>query len=195
LFNNSPRAAVYSPADEEGFYESIFETRDSYTGFNVTIAVCFPYPFNHKTKFQQSRCYKIIIEPTVNSSRLFNQRHKTDLNFINEFRSHLADTKDLITMPGNIVKIINIRKTSLVEILDGNIPHGQTIDFLSIDTGKLAHKILKAITRSKYIPLFIIVNRDLNITVNSRVYNFLIKINYRLFAQTQQKSVFKLKAG
>jgi hypothetical protein len=137
LFNNSPRAAVYSPADEQGFYKFLFETRDSYQGFNVTIAVNLPYPFHHKPQFQHSGWYKIIIKPTVNSSSLFSLQHKTNLHFIKEFRSHLADKRALITIPGNIVKIINLRETSLVEILDRNIPQGQTIDFFLFSSLKL----------------------------------------------------------
>jgi hypothetical protein len=193
LFNNSPRAAVYSPADEKGFYKFLLETRDSYSGFNVTIAVNLTYPFNHKPQLQQSGWYKIIIKPTLNSSSLFNLQHKTDPNFLKQFRSRLAEKRALVTVPGNIVKIINVRETSLVETLDSNIPHGQTIDFLSLDTAKLNHSMLKAITRSKYVPLFIIVNQDLNITADSRVYNFLIKMNYSLFAQTPVASIFRLK--
>lgn len=208
-------AWIFSESDHtqkrENIPNSVFlEHRESYNGFYIDIGTHHPYPFSNTLHFSQKGWQKIIIEPALSSSSLFNLLSETGINlntgwdapFNTSLFSNFKNVKtnnnsaESLTWPCAIAKIINVRKTPLATVLDNNLPAGQRIDFLSLDVDGFNMSALKLLDWNRYRPLFIIVKVAPGTKSGlASIHYFLVQQNYEQVAKTNHTFFFKYKSN
>jgi hypothetical protein len=189
---------------EDMVFKAFFEALKNNEGLYVHIGTHHTYPFSKKIVRQQKGWQRIIIEPALGSKNLLSlfpwKDLKPDAEVDSSLHAHLnRDFGDDLekksgSKPGAIIKIINVRKTTLKEILDNYAPERQALIFLSIDAKGFDLALLKVGNWDKYFPLFIIVKTDTDLerVKAERIYNLLKRKKYVLFAKTMQASFLKL---
>lgn len=203
----------YSQEGEDMIYRSCFENRKNYKGFYIDVGAHHPYRFSNTVHFYQNGWRGINIEPTPGAIKLFRLFRRRDLNLniginaangtlpfycfnepaLNSFNQKISDER-VLTTRYKITNVINVKTMPLSQVLDHHLPAGQTIDFLNIDAEGLDLEVLKSNNWNKYVPLFIMVETDIDLKNlhQSEIYNYLIVRNYELVAKTSRTSFFKL---
>jgi hypothetical protein len=204
---------IFSESDHTPKRENIpcslfLENRESYSGFYIDIGAHHPYPFSNTLHFSQKGWQKIIIEPALNSSSLFNLLSEAGINLntgwdtpsgaslFSNFKNVKTNinSAESLTWPCAIAKIINVRKTSLATVLDNNLPSGQRIGFLSLDVAGFNMSALKLLDWNRYRPLFIIVKVAPGTKSGlAAIHYFLVQQNYEQVAKTDRAFFFKYK--
>lgn len=206
----------YSQEGEDMIYRSCFEDRKNYKGFYIDVGAHHPYRFSNTVHFYQNGWRGINIEPTPGAIKLFQLFRRRDVNLdigidasvgnlpfycfnepaLNSFNQKISDERALTTKY-KITKVINVKTMPLSQVLDQHLPAGQTIDFLTIDAEGFDLEVLKSNNWNKYIPLFIMVETNINLKnlQQSEIYNYLTVRNYELVAKTSRTSFFKLVAN
>jgi len=185
------------------------ENSESYSGFYIHIGTHHPYPFSDTLHFSQKGWQKIIIEPALGSSSLFNLLSEAGIGLNTGWDvpsdpplfSHFKNAKtnnslaESLTRPDAITKIINVRELSLATVLDNIFPTRQRIDFLSLDVAGFNIRALKLLDHNGYRPLFIIVKVAPGTKSSlTSVYSLLIQKNYEQVVKTGRAFFFKYKS-
>ena len=185
LFNNRSTVInfsgqAYLPNVEQKKSSSLQLGINTFGGLHIYIATHLQYPFKANLS-QQKDWQKIVIKDTTQSSNLLIDQ--TEKKLFNEGLKN----------PDCFVRIINVKKTSISELVESIIRPGQAIDFLTIDLAGLNSCALKSYNWDKYPPSFIILNSANDSTTENRVIGMLIKKKYRQISALNGTLMFELK--
>ena len=156
---------------------------NTFKGLHLHIATHVQYPFNTNLS-QQKGWQKIVIKDTRQSSDLLKL-------LIDQPEKKIYSER--FENPDCFVRIINVKKTCVSELVESVIKPGQAIDFLTIDLAGLNSIALKSYNWDKYPPLFIILNSANACTTENKVMGILIKKGYRQISALNGMLMFELK--
>jgi hypothetical protein len=86
--------------------------------------------------------------------------------------------------------------STLEEIFEKHLPHGQEIDFMSVDVEGLDLQVLKSNNWKRFRPKFVLVEilgSSINDIANSKEYKYLSGVGYEVFAKTVSTGIFRRK--
>ena len=194
----------YSQEGEDMILRRLFEKQK--TGFYVDVGAHHPKRFSNTFFFYKKGWRGINIDAMPNSMRLFDKIRPRDINLevpvsdkreklkyymfnepaLNGFSKELAEQRD----GRNHYKIISEKEmetSTLEEILKKHLPHGQEIDFMSVDIEGLDLKAIKSNNWRLFRPKFVLVEilgTSINEITDSKEYNYLTEFGYEIFAKT-----------
>lgn len=205
----------YSQEGEDMVLQSFYEGRKKYKGYYVDIGAHHPYRFSNTLYFYKKGWQGINVEPTPSAIKLFKFFRSRDINLnigisgkkdklkfycfnepaLNGFSKELSEERNNTSKKYKIIKELEIDTYPLAEVLDKYLPEGQQIDFFTIDVEGLDMQVLLSNNWTKYKPLHILVEDQLDFAnlASSEVYTFLEKQGYQLVAKTLRTLFFKLK--
>ncbi len=184
-------------------------------GFFVDIGAHHPCKYSNTYKFYRKGWRGINIDAAPGSMKLFNKKRPLDINLeiaISEKEENL--TYYMFNMPAlntfsqeeaekkngkNNYQVIDkkkIRTERLETIFDKYLKFNQKIDFLTIDVEGFDFQVLKSNNWSKYIPEYILVEdleSNVEQTLSSDLYKFLVSKGYMLIARTYNTLFFRVK--
>jgi len=201
----------YSQEGEDMILRRLFEKQKK--GFYVDVGAHHPKRFSNTFFFYKKGWRGINIDAMPNSMCLFNKIRPRDINIeisisdkkqklkyymfnepaLNGFSKELAEKRD----GKNDYKIISEKEMetfTLEEILKKHLPHGQEIDFLSIDVEGLDLQVLKSNNWRRFRPKFVLVEileSSINNISNSKEYTYLSEFEYEIFAMTVNTVIFR----
>ena len=203
----------YSQEGEDMILRRLFEKQK--TGFYVDVGAHHPKRFSNTFFFYKKGWSGINIDAMPNSMRLFNKIRPRDTNLeipisdkkqklkyymfnepaLNGFSKELAEKRD----GKDNYKIIsekNLETSTLEEIFEKHLPHGQEIDFLSIDVEGLDLQVLKSNNWRRFRPKCVLVEilgSSINDVTNSKEYKYLAGFEYEIFAKAVNTVIFRRK--
>ena len=194
---------------------SFYEGRKRYKGYYVDIGAHHPYRFSNTLYFYKRGWKGINIEPTPSALKLFKLFRSRDINLnigisskkdklkfycfnepaLNGFSRELSEERNNTSKKYKIINELVIETYPLGEVLDKYLPEGQQIDFLTIDVEGLDMQVLQSNDWTKYKPLHILVEDqlDFNDLHGSEIYSFLEQQGYLLAAKTLRTLFFRFK--
>ncbi|MEA1901072.1 MAG: FkbM family methyltransferase [Thermodesulfobacteriota bacterium] len=203
----------YSQEGEDMILRRLFEKQK--TGFYVDVGAHHPKRFSNTFFFYKKGWRGINIDAMPNSMKLFNKIRPRDVNLeipisdkkqklkyymfnepaLNGFLKELAEKRD----GKDDYKIISEKEMetlTLEEIFEKHLPHGQEIDFLSIDVEGLDLQVLKSNNWRRFRPKFVLVEilgSSINDVTNSKEYKYLAGFEYEIFAKAVNTVIFRRK--
>ena len=203
----------YSQEGEDMILRRLFEKQK--TGFYVDVGAHHPKRFSNTFFFYKNGWIGINIDAMPNSMGLFNKIRPRDTNLeipisdkkqklkyymfnepaLNGFSKELAEKRD----GKDNYKIIsekNLETSTLEEIFEKHLPHGQEIDFLSIDVEGLDLQVLKSNNWRRFRPKCVLVEilgSSINDVTNSKEYKYLAGFEYEIFAKAVNTVIFRRK--
>ena len=203
----------YSQEGEDMILRRLFEKQK--TGFYVDVGAHHPKRFSNTFFFYKKGWSGINIDAMPNSMRLFNEIRPRDTNLeipisdkkqklkyymfnepaLNGFSKELAEKRD----GKDDYKIISekdMETSTLEEIFEKHLPHGQEIDFMSIDVEWLDFQVLKSNNWRRFRPKFVLVEilgSSINDVTNSKEYKYLAGFEYEIFAKAVNTVIFRRK--
>jgi len=201
----------YSQEGEDMILRRLFEKDKK--GFYVDVGAHHPKRFSNTFFFYKKGWRGINIDAMPNSMRLFDKIRPRDINLevpisnkkqklkyymfnepaLNGFSKELAEKRD----GKNHYKIISLKEmetSTLEEILKKYLPHGQKIDFMSIDVEGLDLQALKSNNWRLFRPKFVLVEilgSSIKEITNSKEYKYLTGFGYEIFAKTVNTVIFR----
>ena len=201
----------YSHEGEDVILRRLFDKQQ--TGFYVDVGAHHPKRFSNTLFFYKKGWNGINIDAMPNSMKLFNKIRPRDTNLeipisdkkqnlkyymfnepaLNSFSKELAEKRD----GKNGYKIISekdIETSTLEDILEKYLPHGQEIDFMSVDVEGLDLQVLKSNNWKRFRPKFVLVEilgSSLKDIANSKEYKYLSGFEYEIFAKTVNTVIFR----
>ena len=183
----------------------------SNTGFFVDVGAHHPKRFSNTFVLYKMGWRGINIDALPGSMHSFNEMRPGDINieaaiadksetilyytFDEPALNTFDETKMLEIVKNTSYKLtakLEIKTTTLAQVLDENIKENQPIDFFSIDVEGFDLKVLKSNNWMRYKPRVIVVeasNSDIEMISSDEIFLFLNDIGYKPFAKTF-KSVF-----
>ncbi len=201
----------YSQEGEDMILRRLFEKQK--TGFYVDVGAHHPKRFSNTFFFYKKGWEGINIDAMPNSMSLFNKIRPGDINLeipisdkkqkltyymfnepaLNTFSKDLADKRD----GKNGYKIISkkdMETSTLEEIFEKHLPHGQEIDFMSVDVEGLDLQVLKSNNWKRFRPKFVLVEvlgSSIKEIANSKEYKYLVGFGYDIFAKAVNTVIFR----
>ena len=201
----------YSQEGEDMILRRLFEKQK--TGFYVDVGAHHPKRFSNTQFFYKKGWKGINIDAMPNSMSLFNKLRPRDINLeipvsdkkqkltyymfnepaLNGFSKELAE-KRASKNGYKIISVKDMETSTLEEILEKHLPHGQEIDFMSIDVEGLDLQVLKSNNWKRFRPKFVLVEilgSSINDIANSKEYKYLSGVGYEVFAKTVSTVIFR----
>jgi FkbM family methyltransferase len=184
-------------------------------GFYVDVGAHHPKRFSNTHFFYKKGWRGINIDAMPNSMSLFNQIRPRDINIeiaisdkkeklkyymfnepaLNGFSKELAEKRD--GKNGyKIISVKDIETSTLEEIFEKQLPHGQEIDFMSVDVEGVDLQVLKSNDWNRFRPKIILVEISGSLVkdiANSKEYKYLSGVGYESFAKTLNTVMFRRK--
>ncbi|WP_437920148.1 FkbM family methyltransferase [Sphingobacterium sp. LRF_L2] len=202
----------YSQDGEDMIMRGFYEHLKNYKGYYVDVGAHHPYRFSN-TKYFYDRGWKgINIEPSPQVRSLFRFFRKRDINLnigissepqeltyycfnepaLNGFSKELSEYRDTTHAKYRLIRTIPVKTLPLSLVLDRHLPSGQKIDFFSIDAEGFDLIVLHSNNWEKYRPKYVLVEDVVDILKldESEIYNYMIKLSYKLVAKTLRTLVF-----
>jgi len=201
----------YSQEGEDMILRRLFVKQKK--GFYVDVGAHHPKRFSNTFFFYKKGWSGINIDAMPNSMCLFNKIRPRDINIeipisdkkqklkyymfnepaLNGFSKELAEKRD--GMNGyKIISVKDIDTLTLEEILKKHLPHGQEIDFMSIDVEGLDLQVLKSNNWRRFRPKFVLVEilgSSIKNIANSKEYKYLSGFEYEIFAKAVNTVIFR----
>jgi len=203
----------YSQEGEDMILRRLFENQKK--GFYVDVGAHHPKRFSNTFFFYKKGWSGINIDAMPNSMRLFNKIRPRDINLevpisdkkqklkyymfnepaLNGFSKDLTEKRD----GKDNYKIISekdMETSTLKEIFEKYLPHGQEIDFMSIDVEGLDLQVLKSNDWERARPKLVlieIIGSSIKDIANSEEYKYLTEFGYEIFAKTVNTIFFQRK--
>jgi FkbM family methyltransferase len=194
----------WSQEGEDQILRRIFEEKS--TGFYVDVGAHHPKRFSNTYYFYRKGWNGINIDAMPGSMQHFRKTRLRDINLeigvgcetgkmeyyifndpaLNGFSKQISNDRDLADNSYKIIDVKIVRIEPLEKILDSNIPHGQKIDFMSIDVEGLDFEVLKSNNWVKYRPKFVLVEvlgSSLHEIEFGNIGQFMIKNGYNVYAK------------
>lgn len=208
-FFDSYALKSYSQEGEDMILKRIFENQN--TGFYVDVGAHHPKRFSNTYYFYKKGWHGINIDAMPGSMKPFKKLRKRDINIE---KAISEEQKELIYYIFNdpalngfskepwsyqnsekyyIVCKINLKTSTLEEILSKYLPEEQQIDFLSVDVESLDLQVLKSNNWEQYRPKVVLVeafHSMLESIYNDETYQFLKAKEYLLYAKTVNTMIF-----
>jgi FkbM family methyltransferase len=184
-------------------------------GFYVDVGAHHPKRFSNTYFFYRKGWQGINIEPMPGSKSNFDKVRPRDITLeipINSKEEELTYyifndpalngfSKDVSLLRNQsfdykIIKTVDMKTTTLSNVLNEHLLSGQRINLLSIDVEGLDLEVLKSNDWRTYKPDFIMVeDKEFNIVQpeKSTIFSFLQQMNYQLVAKTLSTSIFRLR--
>lgn len=201
----------YSQEGEDMILRRLFEKQK--TGFYVDVGAHHPKRFSNTFFFYKKGWCGINIDAMPNSMSLFNKVRPRDTNLeipisdkkqklkyymfnepaLNSFSKELAEKRD----GKDNYKIISekdMETSTLEEIFEKHLPHGQEIDFMSVDVEGLDLQVLKSNNWKRFRPKFVLVEvlgSSIKDIANSKEYKYLAVFGYEIFAKAVNTVIFR----
>jgi FkbM family methyltransferase len=200
----------YSQEGEDMVLRRIFEGQTC--GFFVDVGAHHPRRFSNTYFYYRLGWSGINIDAMPGSMRLFERIRPRDINLecavgksdgevkyfvfndsaLNTFDESLS--LERARKPYHIVQELKISMKSLASILTKNLPHGQRIDFLSVDVEGMDLEVLQSNDWENYRPRYVLVeclHLDLTQFAQDAVCIFLSKMGYHPIAKTVNTALFQ----
>lgn len=153
---------------------------DAMPGSMISFSKDRPRDINIEVGIGLNECqldYFVFNEPALNgfSKELSYERHDPDSAY-------------------QINKIIKVNVLPLSAVLDGNLPVGQNIDFMSVDVEGLDFEVLKSNDWAKYRPKFVLVEvlgSSLHEIEKSSIGRLMTEVEYEIYAKCVNTVFFK----
>jgi len=199
----------YSQEGEDMILKRIFENQT--TGFYVDVGAHHPKRFSNTFYFYKKGWHGINIDAMPGSMKPFEKLRKRDINIE---KAVSEEQKELIYYIFNdpalnglskepsenhnsrkyyIVSKINLKTSTLEEILTKYLPQEQQIDFLSVDVESFDLQVLKSNNWEQYRPRVVLVEAFqsmLENISNGKIYQYLKAKEYLLYAKTVNTMIF-----
>lgn len=207
--NNCNR--TFSQSGEDLILNSFLKKRN---GFYIDVGANHPFLLNNTYLFYKRGWMGINIEPNPKGIKLFKILRRRDINInlgVGERQGNIPFyifKEDVLStfsydesvryqkMGHKIAKIKNIEVKPLSKIIDDNLPHKQSIDFMSIDTEGFDMQVLNSNNWEKYRPRFIILetieyrNDGEGKKLNSVYDQYMSNIGYTKIADTIINTIY-----
>lgn len=180
-------------------------------GFYVDVGAHHPTRFSNTYYFYRRGWRGINVDALPGTRKLFERMRSRDRTIecgvgaqsgilkyfafnepaLNTFSEQEAIKKNV--HPYHIVNTLQIPVVTLKKILDDNLPHGTSIDFLTIDVEGLDHEVISSNDWIVYRPKVVLVellNTGIESIESNATAQFLQKNNYRIFAKTYNTFFF-----
>ncbi|MBK1648837.1 SAM-dependent methyltransferase [Rhabdochromatium marinum] len=202
----------WSQEGEDQILLRIFAQQSS--GFYVDVGAHHPKRFSNTYLFYRRGWSGINIDAMPGSMRLFHRWRPNDINLefgignekkqldyyvfnepaLNSFSPELSLHRHDTQSADQIEKIIKVTVLPLSSVFDHYLPHGQEIDFMSIDVEGLDWEVLQSNDWSKYRPKFVLVemlDSSLHDIENSAIARLMLDAGYALYAKCVNTVFFK----
>lgn len=164
----------YSGEGEDMILRKIFYKKKK--GFYIDIGAYHPKKSSNTYFFYKKGWHGINIDAMPGSMKLFNQLRKRDINLetplgkdgetvkyyefadraLNGFESPKLQEKDSSKSQNRLIKIHQLKSSSLNHIMENYLPKDQKIDFMTIDVEGQEFLILESFDFGKYKPDWIL---------------------------------------
>lgn len=216
---------TYSQFGEDACLRGLMEQRlqqnPAYRGFWVDIGAHHPTRYSNTRMFSEMGWRGINVDAMPEVIDLFRKRRPQDIN-VNvgigdkpgelayyQFPDHAYNTflktnvdglarkwgRELVEGRDYNVRMVEV--ITLRELLDGYLPKGQKIDFLTVDAEGMDQAILESNDWSLYRPDFILVEviwvGDGQTALDNDITRFLSEVGYELVGLCSYTAVFRLK--
>ncbi len=201
----------YSQEGEDMILRRLFEKQK--TGFYVDVGAHHPKRFSNTFFFYKKGWCGINIDAMPNSMSLFNKLRPRDTNLeipisdkkqklkyymfnepaLNSFSKELAEKRDGKDHH-KIISEKDMETSTLEEIFEKHLPHGQEIDFMSVDVEGLDLQVLKSNNWKRFRPKFVLVEvlgSSIKEIANSKEYKHLAGFGYDFFAKAVNTVIFR----
>ena len=209
-FNNKFYLKSYSQEGEDMILNKLLE--NCKTGYFVDIGAHHPKRFSNTYFFYKKGWTGINIDAKPGSMDIFKKQRPLDINIemglsssnedlnfyifnepaLNTFDYELANKR--CNDKYFINEIRSVKCMTLDQIFDRYLPSNQSITFLTIDIEGYDLKVLKTNNWEKYRPDFLVVesySMYINDVLESDIYQYLIKNNYKLVSKSFYSLIFK----
>jgi FkbM family methyltransferase len=201
---------TYSQEGEDMVLRRIFETVKK--GFYVDVGALHPKRFSNTYYFYRKGWSGINIDAMPGSMISFNRVRPRDINIeaavgmkssalvyhvfndpaLNTFDAALARARTSGTH--HVIRKHTLNVLSLTEILDRNLPNGQTIDFMTVDVEGFDLQVLQSNDWNRYRPRYLLAESDATTCAGVRdteLHRFLDEKGYEFFGKTVLTAFFK----
>jgi len=206
----------YSHEGEDMVLARIFYNQNK--GFYVDVGAHHPQRYSNTYYFYLLGWKGINIDAMPGSMKIFNQMRPNDINLevplsdskqnltyyifnhsnLNGFSKELAIERDGWKVGDWEVKLISeieLRTSTLSEVLEQYVPPEQDIDFLNIDVEGLDYEVLRSSDWKKYRPKIVLVE-DLEMVTLDQSYTakipaFMYEQGYQLYGKSGYTLIFK----
>jgi len=203
----------WSQEGEDLILKKYFGSRGVTEGFFVDVGAHHPKRFSNTYMFYCLGWRGINIDAKPNSMEIFDELRPDDINIesavsdkvqdltyymfnepaLNTFSRDIALTLDQDNPAYSIEKKVTLQTKTLANILDEHLKEDTQIDYLSIDVEGYDFNVLKSLDFDKYRPGAILIE-DLGSTLEnvlqSELYRYLSKLEYRLMSRTFNTLIF-----
>jgi FkbM family methyltransferase len=184
-------------------------------GFYVDIGAHHPQRFSNTYHFYLNGWSGINVDAMPDSMAEFKKVRPRDINLeaaisdrkesltyyefnetaLNGFSKELSDKRDGLR-DYKVVATHQIETQTLAEILDENLPQGQTIDFMSVDVEGLDLQVLRSNDWGKYRPRFVLAEslqttESIDSLKESEIFCYMISSGYHLCAKLFYTTIFE----
>jgi FkbM family methyltransferase len=150
---------------------------------------------NSMSLFNQIRPRDINIEIAISDKKEKLKYYMFNEPALNGFSKELAEKRD--GKNGyKIISVKDIETSTLEEIFEKQLPHGQEIDFMSVDVEGVDLQVLKSNDWNRFRPKIILVEISGSLVkdiANSKEYKYLSGVGYESFAKTLNTVMFRRK--
>lgn len=211
FFSNKYVVESYSQEGEDIILSRFFHNKQGEKGFYVDVGAHHPFRFSNTYLFYKRSWDGINIDATPGSMDLFNKFRTRDINIecaisdqerimkfyifeegaLNTFSKELAE--GYIKDGAILLKEESIKQHRLSQILDSYLEPEAKIDFMSIDAEECELQVLKSNDWTKYRPDIILIESlgfEMDKANSSEIYNYLIKLGYKIAAKTYNTLFF-----
>lgn len=185
-------------------------------GFYIDIGAYHPKKSSNTYFFYKKGWNGINIDAMPGSMRIFNKLRKRDINLemplgkdgekvkyyefadkaLNGFESPKLQEKDSAKSQNRLIKIHQLKSSSLNSIMENYLPKDQKIDFMTIDVEGQEFLILETFDFEKYKPDWILTeiwNYSIESHANGKVDSLLKEKGYRPTAKTLNTVFYQFK--
>jgi FkbM family methyltransferase len=202
----------WSQEGEDQILRRIFERQS--TGFYIDVGAHHPKRFSNTYLFYKRGWRGINIDAMPNSMRDFNKIRPLDINLelgigaeqcqleyyvfnepaLNGFSKKLSLERHDSDSTYKIKEVIKVNVQPLSQVIDRHLPHGQGIDFVSVDVEGLDFEVLKSNDWVKYRPKFVLVEilgSSLHDIEKNEISRFMCEAGYVLYAKCMNTVFFE----
>lgn len=153
---------------------------------------------NIDTQPGSMKAFKLLRKDDVSLEKAISDKKETLVFYSFKKSTNNTFLKDNLLKENKIVKKTKIKTNTLTEVLDEYLnKKNKDIDYINIDVEGFDYQVIKSLNLKKYKPTLIIIedlNFSLQIPKKSKIFNYLNKNGYYLYAKSIN-SLYFLKKG
>ncbi|MCU0303316.1 MAG: FkbM family methyltransferase [Thermoanaerobaculales bacterium] len=179
--------------------------------FFVDVGAHHPIRFSNTWLFYQQGWRGLNIDPLPGSMREFDRLRPRDVNLelaisatpgpaelylfdetaVSTLSRETADARIRDT-PYRIQRTIEVSTRTLESVLDEHVPHGVTVDFMTIDVEGHELSVITSLDWSRWRPTFLLIESldELTLTAN-QIACFVDQIGYHAVARTPRTMIYR----